>query len=56
VGCGNGDMLRTLADYGLQHNIKSIWSVLMQTTLRWNMLLICQRCIQISVSLWRYIW
>jgi 2-polyprenyl-3-methyl-5-hydroxy-6-metoxy-1,4-benzoquinol methylase len=22
VGCGNGDMLRTLADYGLQHNIK----------------------------------
>jgi 2-polyprenyl-3-methyl-5-hydroxy-6-metoxy-1,4-benzoquinol methylase len=24
VGCGNGDMLRTLADYGLQHNIKSI--------------------------------
>jgi hypothetical protein len=20
--CGNGDMLRTLADYGLQHNIK----------------------------------
>ncbi|MEZ7505515.1 methyltransferase domain-containing protein [Flavobacterium sp. Arc2] len=22
VGCGNGDMLRTLADYGLQHNLK----------------------------------
>jgi 2-polyprenyl-3-methyl-5-hydroxy-6-metoxy-1,4-benzoquinol methylase len=21
VGCGNGDMLRTLADYGLQHNL-----------------------------------
>jgi 2-polyprenyl-3-methyl-5-hydroxy-6-metoxy-1,4-benzoquinol methylase len=24
VGCGNGDMLRTLADYGLQHNLNSI--------------------------------
>ncbi|CAM3037390.1 methyltransferase domain-containing protein [Flavobacterium frigoris] len=22
VGCGNGDMLRTLADYGIQHNLK----------------------------------
>jgi len=22
VGCGNGDMLRTLAEYGLQHNLK----------------------------------
>jgi 2-polyprenyl-3-methyl-5-hydroxy-6-metoxy-1,4-benzoquinol methylase len=22
VGCGNGDMLRTLADYGVQHNLK----------------------------------
>ena len=22
VGCGNGDMLRTLADYGIKHNLK----------------------------------
>src|SRR5436190_613547 len=22
VGCGNGDMLRTLADYGVKHNLK----------------------------------
>jgi 2-polyprenyl-3-methyl-5-hydroxy-6-metoxy-1,4-benzoquinol methylase len=34
VGCGNGDMLRTLADYGLQHNIKFNLIGLMQTTLR----------------------
>jgi 2-polyprenyl-3-methyl-5-hydroxy-6-metoxy-1,4-benzoquinol methylase len=41
VGCGNGDMLRTLADYGLQHNIK--FNLIGATTFTVNHAIIYQR-------------
>jgi hypothetical protein len=46
VGCGNGDMLRTLADYGLTYNIK--FNQLMLITYG-ESCYIYQRCIQISL-------
>jgi 2-polyprenyl-3-methyl-5-hydroxy-6-metoxy-1,4-benzoquinol methylase len=43
VGCGNGDMLRTLADYGLQHNLKFNLIGVDANNLRSIMLLIYQK-------------